>query len=183
MVVRSFLNRPVRGCILALLLLGSVATGNAHAQVSESVVKAAFLFNFAKFTTWPDGKFEDRDGSFVMCVQRGTLSDDALAQFREKSIQGRVIELIEFTDGSSLRRCHLAYISDGLSEMALMEILTQSNQHAILTVSDLTLFARAGGMIGLIIRDGKIQFEVNVEAAQRSSIGFSSKLLSLAKII
>ncbi len=168
---------------LVVLLQASILVIPAQAQVSESVVKAAFLFNFAKFAMWPEEKFKGGKDSFVMCIQDGALTDEALSQFRDKSVDGRRIELIEISEQSGLERCHLAYISSGLPENEIKEIIAQGVRHSVLTVSDLDQFAPAGGLIGLVTREGKIRFEVNVRAAERSSIEFSSKLLSLAKII
>jgi hypothetical protein len=51
----------------------------------------------------------------------------------------------------------------------------------VLTVSDRDQFAQSGGMVGLFVEGGKMRFAINVEAAQRARLRFSSRLPALAK--
>src|SRR4030065_1773417 len=45
--------------ILLCLAAGCIAASTAQSQESEYMIKAAFLYNFAKFVDWPDGSFMD----------------------------------------------------------------------------------------------------------------------------
>ena len=53
----------------------------------------------------------------------------------------------------------------------------------MLTVSDMERFAHRGGIITLLTIQDRIRFEINVEAARRSGVKISSKLLKLANIV
>jgi hypothetical protein len=55
------------------------------------------------------------------------------------------------------------------------------NASRVLTVSDLEPFCRLGGGIGLVHEENRLRFEVNMEAAERSGLKVSSKLLTLAR--
>ena len=57
--------RRIGAVILYCLVLGISA---AQAQHGEYAVKAAFLYNFAKFAEWPETAFATTDGSFVIFI-------------------------------------------------------------------------------------------------------------------
>jgi len=81
-----------------------------------------------------------------------------------------------------LLRCHLVFISD--SEARRVEtILAPLASRPVLTVSDMTNFARQGGVIGFYPEGKKVRFEINVNTAQRSGLKISSDLLRLGKIV
>ncbi len=53
----------------------------------------------------------------------------------------------------------------------------------VLTVSDGKGFSLAGGIIELYVEGGRMRFAINVDAAERSGLRLSSRLLGLAKIV
>ena len=53
----------------------------------------------------------------------------------------------------------------------------------VLTVSDGKGFSQAGGIIELYVEGGRMRFAINVDAAERSGLRLSSRLLGLAKVI
>jgi len=77
--------------------------------------------------------------------------------------------------------CHILFISK--SEDKRISAILQSINTGILTVSDIGLFIEHGGIIGFIIVDNKVKFEINLKASEKAGIKISSKLLKLAKSI
>jgi len=65
----------------------------------------------------------------------------------------------------------------------LSAYLQLAYKRSILTVSDIENFASQGGIIGFIEQNGKVRFEINLDAAQQSKIRINSRLLNLARII
>jgi hypothetical protein len=53
----------------------------------------------------------------------------------------------------------------------------------ILSVGETDGFATDGGVINFKLDDGRVRFEINVDAAEREQLHISSKLLSLAQIV
>jgi hypothetical protein len=51
----------------------------------------------------------------------------------------------------------------------------------VLTVGEGETFTREGGMIGLVIDNRRVRFDVNQTAAERAGLKISSKLLSVAR--
>ena len=53
----------------------------------------------------------------------------------------------------------------------------------ILTVGESEEFIHQGGMIGFYLQENRIRFDINLQAAKRVNLRFSSRLLLLAKSV
>tara|TARA_Y100000588_G_scaffold181008_1_gene194810 strand:- start:16 stop:282 length:267 start_codon:yes stop_codon:yes gene_type:complete len=78
--------------------------------------------------------------------------------------------------------CHVLFIGSG-TQRGLKETLKQLNGMSILTVGEHKRFARAGGMIQFVMRDGTVNFAMRPEAAQRAKLRLGAKLLKLTEIV
>jgi YfiR/HmsC-like len=150
---------------------------------TEYQLKAAFLFNFAKFIDWPASSFASAQAPFAICILGedpfGAAIDDTL---RGGTIEGRAVTVERIHDASQLRSCQVAFIS--ASEKDHMRELLQSVRGAnVLLVGETTGFAAAGGAIQFQLQDNHIRFSINPDAAERAGLCVSSKLLSLATIV
>ena len=159
-------------------------TSSAQSPVmSEYEIKAAFLFNFAKFVEWPPGALKDTDGSFVI----GILGKDPFSLTLEqiigdKTIRGSAIQIKRFRGINDLQFCHILFISES-EKNSLPGILDKIGDKSILTVSDMPDFARRGGMINLYTENNKVRFIIHTQAAEKAGLKLSAKLLALAKIL
>ena len=173
-------------CILIYLLLAVcfiTPIGARGAKVREYEVKAAFLFNFAKFVEWPAGAFPKNDSPFVI----GVLGDDPFDHdlekaVKDKKVKDRKIVIKRFKRISDLENCQILFVSSSEKDR-LAAIFKKVNSKPILTVGDVSGFARRGGVINLIRRDKTIGFEINPKAADKAGLKISSQLLRLAKIV
>ena len=181
---------------LAILILAlSVPLGwtvEAGAQASdpsdssEYLIKAGFIYNFAKFVEWPTTAFAQTDSPIVIGVLGadpfGSLIDRIV---EDKKIGPRGFVVKRFKWGKDLRDlkdCKILFISP--SEKAhLDDILQMVKGLPILTVGETPGFAERGGIIRFTLEDNRVRFEVNVEAARQSDLNISSRLLTLARII
>lgn len=168
--------------LLLAVLVGTASASASDQPVQISRVKAAFLFNFAKFTEWPADRLPLGD-TLAMCV----VGDFPVADALEITIKGRLVEghplsvqLLK-ADGP-LRSCHLVFVG-GSEAKRSAEILETLRDASILSVGDAPAFAELGGVAQLIVENERMRFAVNVTAAQRARLQLSSKLLSLATIV
>ena len=83
------------------------------------------------------------------------------------------------TDTRGITSCHLVFISKS-EQSRFTEILAALGRNPILTVSEAEGFTESGGVINFVIRNNKIRFTINAEAARANGLELSSKLLSLA---
>jgi hypothetical protein len=148
----------------------------------EYVIKAAFLYNFAKFTTWPRAALSDPGAPLNVCVLGEDPFGLALESIEGKMVKERKLLTRHLAGAKGVDRCHLLFIS--ASETERLDWILKSLNHApVLTISDMPGFAQAGGVIGLKTIEDKIRFEINMAAAERAGLRLSSKLLSLAEIV
>ena len=175
---------------LVSLLLGALVlpvAGRAAAQDGatplEHQVKAAFLFNFARFVEWPPDAGRQANDEFVICV----ADDEAFAAAVDrvvggKSLDGRVLRVRRLHVGDDIRSCKIVYL--GSTDPARLDSLLKSARTtAVLTIGDAPGFTRRGGIINFILQDNRVRFEINPDAAERAGLRISSKLLQLATIV
>jgi YfiR/HmsC-like len=189
-------HRPWHGLARPAVWVGVLATVMTGAQVilaprlvaqsealAEYQVKAAFLFNFAKFVDWPESAFSDGRAPIVLgVVGENPFGDDLSNIVSGQQVKGRSIRVGRFKFGDDLRSCHVVFVS--ASEHAhVSQILASLRGAGALTVSDLDGFAAAGGVMQFVTEDSRVRFVVNLDAASRSKLRINSKLLALARVI
>lgn len=165
-----------RSIQLALLL---VFTGSLAAQtLTEYQVKAAYLYNFAKFVKWPADA--PAAATFNICVLGSNPFGKTLtATVAEERLDGKSIAIRPIGNTSEAAECAIVFV--GRSEQArLASLLPELNRRGVLTVSEVPRFTARGGMIGFVTDGDRIRFEVNLEAAQKAGLTLSSELLKVA---
>jgi hypothetical protein len=167
---------------LSLIWLLSVGAGRAQeSQPTEYQIKAAFLFNFAKFVEWPEEAFSEPNTPIVIGVLgKNPFGDDLERTVRGKTINGRSLTIKEFRSPTEARDCHILFISTS-EKTRLPEVFESLQGASVLTVGETERFTEAGGMINFVLEGSKIRFQVNDAAAKSAGLKISSKLLSLAQ--
>jgi hypothetical protein len=169
--------RRSAGAAVAVCLL---AASTARSQnVTEPSLKAAFVYNFAKFTEWPTDVLP-ATASFTACV----LGDGPIGDALERTVKGRLlsgrsVEVSRVTVEGPLRACHLLYIS-GVTAAQVLAIMIIVKDAPVLTISDIDDFAPLGGIAHVFVENGTMRFDINLDRAKRSRLQLSSKLLTLA---
>ncbi len=177
-------NKTVNIIISALFLLTSFVT-SAKAEddlVGEYLVKAAFLYNFAKFVEWPDDTFATSSSHIRLCILGDNPFGAAIESIQGKTVRGRELVIKFISRVESLEGCHILFISASKKDK-LDQIFHYTKHCTVLTVGDITHFTHRGGIISLFKSGTKIKFEINIDAAKASELKISSKLLKLAKIV
>ena len=156
-------------------------TANAAPALSrEYLVKAAFLYNFAKFTEWPDAAFADPAAPMRMCVLGRDPFGPALNAIAGKPIAGRTVAISRLAGVDGITDCQVLFISRSERDH-LDAIIDRLEGRPILTVADMPDFSRAKGIINLKLVAERIRFEINVAVAEHAGLSLSSKLLVLAE--
>jgi hypothetical protein len=158
--------------------------GPAAAQTAEEYqVKAAFLFNFAKFVQWPATSFKSPSDPIHICVLGENPFGTTLAELLAgKKIDDRPLMSSHFFEVREINGCHILFVSKS-ERKNLRNILAAATAGGILTVGEWESFAADGGTIGFHLDQGKVRLEINLPAAERAQVKISSKLLSLAQIV
>lgn len=178
----SNIRASARACALLGLLLSCAALAGPQATEIEQRVKSAFLFNFAKFVTWPARKFAAPNSPIEICVRPG----DEIAPILEETLAGksigtRLIVVRTPGDGAAWAGCHVAYLGKEPIEQTVITLRSLAG-YAVMTVHEAD-HALTGGVVRLYLEDRKLRFEINVASAKRENLQLSARLLSLATVV
>ncbi|MBN2201031.1 YfiR family protein [bacterium] len=167
---------------LAFCLASDVRTARAQETfTSEYEIKAAFLFNFAKFIDWPVKPYVEAETHFAIGVLGRDPFGDALEQtIGGKTVKGRAIVIRRFRHISEYKPCDILFISES-EKPGLPEIVQRLRRESVLTVSDMPEFGRRGGMIYLFTEDNKVRFSIRTDLTDRAGLRLGSRLLNLSR--
>lgn len=156
--------------------------GLRNAPVSEYLVKAAFLYNFARFAEWPADAFKGPADTVRLCVLGRDPFGSDLKSLKGKRIGNRKIQIRHLIWADEAVDCHVLFLSQ-TTEGRLVRLFQLLDGKPVLTVSDWPAPVRSGGVIGLEVIDRKVRFRINVDTARQSGVKLSSRLLKLAVIV
>jgi len=148
--------------------------------MDEYQVKAAFLYNFARFVDWPPQAFATSDEPLMVCVLGedpfGRALDDVLSG---KRIEGRALSVRRISDARRTKGCHIVFISS-LDRKQALAVLAAMNEPGLLTIGESGNAASGDTIISFVLEEGKVRFAIDSAAAERAKLRVSSRLLSLA---
>lgn len=145
----------------------------------EYLLKTAFVFNFARYTTWPP---PSPDGPFFLCIIGEDGFGTAARYLDGETLNQRNVDIRFHAAGDDLSDCQLVYVARSLADK-LASVLPPLHERRILTVSDIPDFASRGGILGLKIVDNRIRFEANPAVAKRAGLRLSAQLLRHADLV
>ncbi|MCB1986615.1 MAG: YfiR family protein [Burkholderiales bacterium] len=148
-------------------------------ELSEHVLKSAFLFNFAGYTTWPDNYGD----SFNLCIYgKDPFGQTIDATLEGKKVNNQLIALHRINHINHLNQCQLVFIS--FSEIKnLNTILDSLKNSPVLTVADHPHADQKGVSINMEILEDKVTFTVDLDSTRKAGLRLSSQLLRFAKRI
>ena len=175
--------------LIGLFLAASNLNGPSAEEIgrnpapTENEVRAAFLYNFIKFASWPQKAFTDSREPIVIGIighdPFGNLLDSMV---KDRTIQSRKLMIRRYPRIEDYADCHVLYI--GFNEKRYqVAILQHLNGKPVLTIGAREGFTRLGGMINFVTIQNQVGFEINLDAVEKSNLEISAKLLKLAKII
>jgi hypothetical protein len=175
---RKWLLKLTGLCVAAACTAAETTPG-----AGEYEVKAAFLYNFTKFTDWPPRVFPSSNAPIVI----GILGEDPFGKTIDDVVSGEVVAghplfVKRLRADDDLRSCHVLFISRSEKER-LPELLRQLKGTPVLTVSEVNGFAEKGGIVNLLLANKTVKMEINPAAAEHAGLQISAKLLKLARLV
>lgn len=162
-------SMPAFALAALLSLLAWTTVPAAPGGASEEAVKAAYVYNFIKFTEWPDKAFT-ADDSLVICTDAEGELASAMHALKGRKAGGRSVQVRELPD-QGLEGCQVALL-DSRDNAERCD-----TGQPVLTI---TTFNQPGAVIRLFIESNKLRFAIDLGAARRGPIKLSAKLLSVA---
>jgi hypothetical protein len=160
--------------IALVLYLGLFSATTVYAQADEAQLKAAFIFNFAKFATW-SGEDGASARDLVLCVAQDQEIYRQLTEVEGRKIRERVIHVAEISNATSLPNCQVIYVGNSLPQREVEKLIQSYNQGA-LTISDGT----AATAIQFVPNGARLGFSVHMPEVKKQGIELNSQLLKLA---
>ena len=176
-------NRLVYILLLSLAGAMLIQQRQVQAQSAEvNQVKAAYLYNFAKFVEWPAEAYRDADDPAIICAVGDDRTGEILQQaVSGKKANGRRVEARYPRTPRDMRSCHVLFI--GFSEKGrISDVLHDLENSHVLTVGQMQQFIPLGGMINLAQNNGRIELEIDPETAEAAGLKISSRLLVVSHI-
>jgi len=164
-----------RTYLIAILavLLAAVHPPPARADDHSLAMKAAMIYNFTRFSTWPGTRFSSPSSPVVLCVDPANALGAELIKLEGRPVGARRLHVRR---GALDGGCHAAVLSVRETSPGTISGL---NRQGVLTIGETAGFSRTGA-IGLMTVGRQVRFEINVKVAQAAGISLSSKLLRLA---
>jgi len=164
-----------------VLLFG--ARLEAQAPMDELQVKAMFVYNFLKFVEWPvENALGARDPFVVVIIGEGATADAAERFLESRAIGERPVYVRRIRWDHSLDGARAAFIVEQ-DPKKLRRILDSAAAAGVLTIGEGEEFTTKGGVIGLLVQDRKVRFDVDTSAAQLAGLRVSSKILALSHAV
>lgn len=161
------------GAVVGLsLLLG--ATTHTQEVSLEYQVKAVYLFNFVKYTEWPDAT---RAAPITICVAEPNRFGDALDEaIKGEQVNGRSLEVRLL--GRPEKGCHVLFVPEGTPGAPYLDAVKDS---PTLTVGETQDFIEQGGIVRFFLDTGMVRFHIDQAAAKRAAVRISSHVLNLSR--
>ncbi len=165
-----------RSLLLFLMILASVCAPSHNCQAAtEQQLKIVYIYKFLSFVSLP-GATSD---SFTVVILGPDPFGPEIDVLGSKKVRGKSINIkrLAFLDESSC--CQVLFVSPAMDKK-LPHILEEAKKLQMLTISDMDDFVSQGGIIGFVVKDGRVRFEVNLKAARENNIKINSNLLEIA---
>lgn len=178
----SIVNLLRRLCLAAVLGVLLSASGRAQ-SISEYQMKAAYVYNLAKFVDWPAAAFKAADDPLNICVLgQSPILVTLNEAVNGESIDDRKLLVRQVSEVQQARNCHILFIASS-DRKFLQAVLRDLKTPGVLTLGETAGFAEEGGVVNFRLDGKKIRIEINLIAAGQQKLRISPKLLSLAQII
>ena len=167
--------------LLGLAILATwvvVLPAQAARPRDEYEVKAAFLYGFVHFITWPEA-VAARDTIVVGIVGTDPFGSMIDRLFAGKAPAGRPIVIRRFSSFDAVSHCDILFVG-AIGKRPLAGGLKRLRSEPVLTVGEQEDFAAAGGIIRLKTVGDRVRFDINVAAADSARLKLSSSLLRVA---
>lgn len=170
--------------LFGLLFLGGGAAVGADSPVSkEYQIKAAFLYNFTKFIEWPGRCFSNTSDAIVIGVLGPAEFGAELEKIvKDRKVNGRGIIVKSVGATEEVGAVHVLFVSaaDGARFEEFWPLI---ESRPILAIGESPLFTQTGGTINFVLEQDKVNFEINMDSAERAGLRVSAHLQKLAKVI
>lgn len=180
-VCRPATLRALRVALAALALTLAIP-GGAQAPptaASERSVKAAYIYRFLPYVEWPSAALSAGSPLVIGVVGADDVAVELEQLVRNRPGDERAIAVRRLGSNDSWVGAHVLYAGQEVAARVLL-VAKALQDRSVLTISDADGAVDRGFVIGFVNVESRLRFEVNSDAAERSGLKLSSRLLSVA---
>jgi hypothetical protein len=164
--------------LVCCVLVGPPAAAvAAPISADEYSVKAAFLYNLAKFVDWPPAKFEHEDSPMIFGVVGEKGLENIRATVENKSIGQHKVVVRAIESAEEARLCHILFVTRS-QKAGSANLVYSAAASAVLIVGETDKFLDAGGMIRFYLEADNLRLEINAEAARKAGVVIQASALA-----
>lgn len=172
----AFLKHACSFVFMLTLLLAPVRSTAETFRDNEII--AAYLYHLLYFVEWSD-QAPSAD-TINICILGENPFKELAANLEVKKLENKRVTFLPISfDTLASQSCRILFISD--SEAAnFPHMLEQLPKQHVLLVSNIKLFAKYGGMIGLSRYNNAIKLEINLKSLSNAQLKIDPNLLEVA---
>lgn len=163
--------------LLLFLCLSVLRNPPAQAQTDINSAYSLFLYNFAKYSQWPNNS----SGEFKITVFGNSKVYQELQKISSsKKINGRSIAVSKTMDVNEIGETDLLFISLGKSG-AIEEIMSSTTGKPIMVVAEKKGLYEKGACISFYVgEDSKLRFQINDQELSNRNLKMAQSLKGMA---
>jgi len=139
-----------------------------------------YIYNFTKYIQWPTDK---QSGDFIIgVVGKSAMLEELQSIAASRTVGSQKIVIKEFSNATDVDNCHVVFIPSNKSNL-LGELSTKFGNKPVLIITEKTGLGKQGSNINFVLIDGKLKYELNKEAIEKTGLKVSTELTKLAIMI
>ena len=144
---------------------------------TTAIVKAAYIYNFAKLIDWPSA---NKKGNFIIGVYGNTnVYKELINKYSTKRIGTQDIEIKKLSESPEVGAVHVLFVAKSNTK-DLNAILNNLQYEPVLVITEEDGTLNKGSIINFLIIDNSLKFELNVSEAKNRQLIVGSRLKDLA---
>lgn len=176
----KILNLKYNQFVFLVILIPLMSFVQEGTGSEEYNVKTALIYNFTKYTKWE--KLPEQE--FIIGVWGESPITNHLNRLVSKNkIQTRKAVVKKINNLQEIRETQILFIPENVPEKTISEILGKYSDKNILIIGEKKGLAAKGVSLNFLEVGGRIKFEANREAINKSNLEISSELLKHAVIV
>ena len=163
--------------LFLFLCLSALRNPTVQAQTDINSAYSLFLYNFAKYSQWPNNS----TGDFKITVFGNSKVFQELQKISSsKKINGRTISVKKTTDISEIKETDLLFISLGKSN-SIADIIASTTGKPIMVVAEKKGLYEKGACISFYVGDdSKLRFQINDQELSNRNLKMAQSLKGMA---
>jgi len=168
--------------VILSVFMGLAVSVTAHAEVPppEHKIKAAFIYNFARFVEWPTAPAGTP-------IRVGVVGTDRVVSVVREAIDGRLVGdrpvVVEKVTREEDGKNHEVLYVSGNNAAAARRFVSPATGRPVLTITEVDRFLSVGSLVNFFIAEDSVRFAVNADELDKAAIKVSSQMLQFAAIV